>query len=68
MYITITSNRLVGIQRAYSASQRLILSTGGRLKTKLEANRHAATVGRRVKGELKQLERQLEDAGLMPDD
>ena len=33
MYITITSNRLVGIQRAYSASQRLILSTGGRLKT-----------------------------------
>ena len=32
------------------------------------AQRHAAKVGRRVLGELKRLERQLEDAGLMPDD
>ena len=29
--------------------------------------RHAAKVGRRVMGELKRLERQLEDVGLMPD-
>jgi len=34
----------------------------------LAAQRHAAKVGRRVLGELKRLERQLEDAGLMPDD
>ena len=31
------------------------------------AQRHAAKVGRRVMGKLKQLERRLEDAGLMPD-
>ena len=56
-----------GLQRAYSASQRLIVSTGGRLKDKLEAQRHAAKVGRRVLGELKQLEGRLVNAGLMPD-
>jgi hypothetical protein len=41
---------------------------GRQTKDKLVAQRHAAKVGRRVLGELKRLERQLEDAGLMPDD
>jgi len=34
----------------------------------LAAQHHAAKVGRRVLDELKRLERQLVDAGLMPDD
>ena len=37
-------------------------------KDKLAAQRHAAEVGRRVLGELKRLEQQIVDAGLMPDD
>ena len=41
---------------------------GRQTKDKLVAQRHAAKVGRWVLGELKRLERQLEDAGLMPDD
>ena len=44
------------------------LKHGRQTKDKLAAKRHAAKVGRRVMGELKRLERQLEDAGLMPDD
>ena len=36
-------------------------------KDKLAAQRHAAKVGRRVRGELKQIERQIVDAGLTPD-
>ena len=43
------------------------LKHGRQTKGKLAAQRHAAKVGRRVMGELKKLERQLEDAGLMPD-
>ena len=42
------------------------LKHGRQTKDKLAAQRHAAKVGRRVMGELKRLERQLEDAGLMP--
>ena len=53
-----------GLQRISEAN----LKHGRQTKDKLEANRHAAKVGLRVMGELKQLERQLEDAGLMPDD
>ena len=41
---------------------------GRQTKGKLAAQRHAAKVGRRVMSELKKLERQLFDAGLMPDD
>ena len=41
---------------------------GRQTKDKLAAQRHAAQVGRRVMGELKRLENQLVDAGLMPDD
>ena len=44
------------------------LKNGRQTKDKLAAQRHAAKVGRRVLGELKRLERQLENAGLMPDD
>jgi hypothetical protein len=33
----------------------------------LAANRHSADVGRRVRAELKRIEAQLIDAGLMPD-
>ena len=43
------------------------LKHGRQTKNKLAAQRHAAKVGRRVMGELKKLERQLEDAGIMPD-
>ena len=35
---------------------------------RLAAQRHAAKVGLQVMGELKKLERQLVDAGLMPED
>jgi hypothetical protein len=41
---------------------------GRQAKGKLTAQRHAAKVGRRVLGELKRLEQQILDAGLMPDD
>jgi hypothetical protein len=40
---------------------------GRQTKDKLAAQRHAAKVGRRVRGELKRLEGQLVDARLMPD-
>ena len=52
-----------GLQRISEAN----LKHGRQTKDKLAAQRHAAKVGRRVMGELKQLERRLEDAGLMPD-
>jgi hypothetical protein len=54
-----------GLQRAHSASQRPIRH-GRQTKDKLAAQRHAAKVGRRVMGELKRLEQQIVDAGLMP--
>ena len=41
---------------------------GRQTKDQLTAQCHAAKVGRRVMSELKKLERQLFDAGLMPDD
>jgi len=53
-----------GLQRISEAN----IKHGRQTKDRLEAQRHAAEVGRRVMGELKRLERQLEDAGLMPDD
>ena len=56
--------RLSGAQRISEA----ILKHGRQTKDKLAAQRHAAEVGRRVIGELKQLEQQIVDAGLMPDD
>jgi len=52
-----------GFQRISDAN----IKHGRQTKDKLAAQRRAAKVGRRVLGELKRLERQLEDAGLMPD-
>ena len=53
-----------GLQRISEAN----LKHGRQTKDKLAAQRHAAKVGRRVMGELKRIEGQLVDAGLMPDD
>jgi len=53
-----------GLQRISKAN----LKHGRQTKDKLEAKRHAAEVGRRVTSELKRLEHQLIDAGLMFDD
>ena len=53
-----------GVQRISDANIR----HGRQTKDKLAAHRHAAKVGRRVRGELKRIERQLLGAGLMPDD
>ena len=52
-----------GLQRISEAN----LKHGRQTKDKLAAQRHAAKVGRRVLGELKRLEKQIVDAGLMPD-
>ena len=52
-----------GLQRISEAN----LKHGRQTKDKLAAQRHAAKVGRRVMSELKRLEGQLVDAGLMPD-
>ena len=53
-----------GLQRISEAN----LKHGRQTKDKLEAQRHAAMVGRRVMGELRRLEKQILDAGLMPDE
>jgi hypothetical protein len=53
-----------GLQRISEAN----LKHGRQPKDKLAAQRHAAKVGRRVRGELKRIEQQIVDAGLMPDD
>ena len=52
-----------GLERISEAN----LKHGRQTKDKLAAQRHAAKVGRRVLGELKRLEKQIVDAGLMPD-
>ena len=52
-----------GLQRISEAN----IKHGRQTKDKLAAQRHAAKVGRRVMSELKRLETQLVDAGLMPD-
>ena len=52
-----------GLQRISESN----LKHGRQRKDKLAAQRHAAKVGRRVMDELKRLEGQLEEAGLMPD-
>jgi len=53
-----------GLQRLSEAN----MKHGRQTKGRLAEQRYAAKVGRRVLGELKRLERQLLDAGLMPDD
>ena len=44
------------------------LKHGRQTKEKLAVQRHSAVVGRRVLAELKRIEAQLIDAGLMPDE
>ena len=53
-----------GLQRMSDAN----LKHGRQTKDKLADQRHAAQVGRRDMGELKWLEQQILDAGLMPTD
>ena len=53
-----------GLQRISEAN----LKHGRQTKDKPAAQRQTAKVGRRVRGELKQIERQIVDAGLMPDE
>ena len=52
-----------GLQRISEAN----IKHGRQTKDELAGQRHAAKVGRRVMGELKRLEQQILDAGLMPD-
>ena len=52
-----------GLQRISEAN----LKHGRQTKDKLAAQRHAAEVGSRDMGELKRIEGQIVDAGLMPD-
>ena len=53
-----------GLQRISEAN----FKHGQQTKDKLAAQRHAAKVERWVRGELKRIEQQIVDAGLMPDD
>jgi hypothetical protein len=53
-----------GLQRISEAN----LKHGRQTKDKLAAQRHAAKVGRQVRGELKRIEQRIVDAGLMPED
>ena len=55
-------------QRLLDAQLRHGKYTGTYTKDKLAAQRHAAEVGRRVRGQLKRIEREIENAGLMPTD
>ena len=55
---------IAGRQRLSDAQ----LLHGKYTKTKLAKAKHRAKIGRRVRGQLKWLERQLMAAGLMPDD
>ena len=55
-------------QRSLQRISEVNLKHGRQTKDNLAAQRHAAAVGPRVMGELKRIEGQLVDAGLMPDD
>jgi len=55
-------------QRSLQCISEANLKHGRQTKDKLAAQKHAADVGRRVMGELKRLEQQIVDAGLMPTD
>ena len=66
-YVTSNSNQYAKncLCNRISAAQ---LLHGKYSKTKLAKAKHRADIGRRVMGELKRLEQQIVDAGLMPDD
>ena len=55
---------LEGLQRISEAN----FKHGRQTKEKLMAQRHSADVGRRVRAQLKRIEAQLIDAGLMPNE
>ena len=55
-------------QRGLEFISKANLKHGRQTKDKLAAQRHAAAVGRRVAAKLRQIEQQIVDAGLMPDD
>jgi len=55
-------------QRGLRRISKANLKHGWQTKEKLAAQRHTAEVGRRVMGELKRIERQIINAGLMPID
>ena len=54
-------------QRGLQLISEANLKHGRQTKDKLAAQRHAAKVGRQVRGELKRIERKIVDAGLMLD-
>ena len=66
-YVTSNSNQYAKncLCNRISAAQ---LLHGKYSKTKLAKAKHRADIGRRVMGELKRLEQQIVDAGLMPTD
>ena len=55
-------------QRSLQRISEAYLKHGRQTKDKLAAQRHAAEVGRRVRGELKRIENAIINAGLMPTD
>ena len=66
-YVTSNSNQYAKncLCNRISAAQ---LLHGKYSKTKLAKAKHKAEIGRRVRGELKQIENAIIDAGLMPTD
>jgi hypothetical protein len=66
-YVTSNSNQYAKncLCNRISAAQ---LLHGKYSKTKLAKAKHRADIGRRVRGELKQIENAIIDAGLMPTD
>jgi hypothetical protein len=66
-YVTSNSNQYAKncLCNRISAAQ---LLHGKYSKTKLAKAKHRAEIGRRVRGELKQIENAIIDAGLMPTD
>ena len=66
-YVTSNSNQYAKncLCNRISAAQ---LRHGKYSKTKLAKAKHRAEIGRRVRGELKQIENAIIDAGLMPTD
>ena len=55
-------------QRGLEFISKANLKHGRQTKDKLAAQRHAAEVGRRVRGELKRIENAIINAGRIPDD
>ena len=63
----VTYRQAARTQRDLQLISEANLKHGRQTKDKLAAQRHAAKVGSRVRGELKRIERKIVDAGLMLD-